>query len=305
MTDEVTWPAAESARPLYVQAVRATLVGLGVNLSLGIVKLVGGIIGGSYALISDAVNSLGDSLSSLVTLAALWYAQIPADDEHPYGHTRVEAVAGAYVAIIILMSALYLGGEVIGRMGNEPHVPPIWTLWIAGGNAVLKELLYWYTRRVGLRTGSTAIVASAWDHRSDALCSLAVLIGLVVVRWAGPQYYWADAAAALVVVTAIFWSGGLLLAHSTGELLDPQADAKVVAQVRLVAERVAGVQAVEKLWVRKTGIEYLVDIHIQVDPHMTVEEGHRIGHDVKDELILRFARIKDVLVHLEPFGHVD
>lgn len=128
---------------------------------------------------------------------------------------------------------------------------------------------------------------------------------MVVVRWAGPQYNWADEAAALVVVTAIFWSGGLLLFHSTGELLDPQADAHVVDQVRLAAQQIEGVQAVEKLWIRKTGIEYLVDIHIQVDPLMTVEDGHRIGHHVKDELILRFARIKDVLVHLEPFGHVD
>lgn len=301
----MTWPEAQSARPLYMQAVRATLLGLAINLSLGIIKLAGGIIGGSFALISDAVNSLGDSLSSFVTLAALWYAQMPADEEHPYGHTRVEAVAGAYVAILILVSALYLGGEVIERFGSDPHVPPVWTLWIAGGNAILKELLFWYTRRVGRKTGSTAIVASAWDHRGDALCSLAVLVGLVVVRWAGPQYNWADEAAALVVVTAIFWSGGLLLFHSTGELLDPQADAHVVDQVRLAAQQIEGVQAVEKLWVRKTGIEYLVDIHIQVDPLMTVEDGHRIGHHVKDELILRFARIKDVLVHLEPFGHVD
>ena len=245
MSDEVTWPAAQTTRPLYVQAVRATLLGLGVNLSLGIIKLVGGVIGGSYALISDAVNSLGDSLSSLVTLAALWYAQIPPDDEHPYGHTRVEAVAGAYVAIIILMSALYLGGEVVGRLGGEPHVPPVWTLWIAGGNAILKELLYWYTRRVGRKTGSTAIVASAWDHRSDALCSVAVLVGLAVVRFAGPQYNWADAAAALVVVVAICWSGGILLFHATGELLDPQADAQVVDQIRSVAQQVAGVEAVE------------------------------------------------------------
>lgn len=301
----MTWPEAQSARPLYMQAVRATLLGLAINLSLGIIKLAGGIIGGSFALISDAVNSLGDSLSSFVTLAALWYAQMPADEEHPYGHTRVEAVAGAYVAILILVSALYLGGEVIERFGSDPHVPPVWTLWIAGGNAILKELLFWYTRRVGRKTGSTAIVASAWDHRGDALCSLAVLVGLVVVRWAGPQYNWADEAAALVVVTAIFWSGGLLLFHSTGELLDPQADAHVVDQVRLAAQQIEGVQAVEKLWIRKTGIEYLVDIHIQVDPLMTVEDGHRIGHHVKDELILRFARIKDVLVHLEPFGHVD
>jgi len=290
-----------SAKPLYHEAMKATLVGLVVNLILGIVKLVAGLLGGSFALISDAVNSLGDTLSSIVTLAALWYAQLPADEEHPYGHTRVEAVAGAYVAVLIVITALYIGGEAIARIGNEILVPPVWTLWIAGANILIKESLYWYNRAIGFRTGSIAIAASAWDHRSDALCSLAVLVGLGLVRWAGPAFSWADSAAALVVVGAILWSGGRLLFQSTGELLDPQADASFVDQIRRVAASVSGVRAVETLWVRKTGIEYLVDIHIQVDASMTVEAGHRIGHQVKYDLVNNFDRVKDVLVHLEPY----
>ncbi|HBJ37444.1 MAG TPA: cation transporter [Planctomycetaceae bacterium] len=280
---------------------RATLVGLCVNLVLGVVKLVAGLIGGSFALISDAVNSLGDTLSSIVTLAALWYAQLPADEEHPYGHTRVEAVAGAYVAVLIVITGIYVGGEAIVRFGSEILVPPTWTLWIAGANVLIKETLYWYNRAIGLRTGSIAIAASAWDHRSDALCSLAVLVGLSLVRWAGPSFAWADSAAALLVVIAILWSGGRLLVQSTGELLDPQADATFVEQIRSIAESVAGVRAVETLWVRKTGIEYFVDIHIQVDAQMSVEAGHRIGHQVKHELVSTFDRVKDVLVHLEPY----
>jgi cation diffusion facilitator family transporter len=294
-----------SPQPLYRSAIRAALLGLGINLALAIVKLLGGIIGRSFALVADAVNSLGDTLTSLVTLAALWYAQQPPDDEHPYGHTRAEAVAGAYVAILILGSALVIAWEVLSRVATEHELPAIWTLWIAGTNVVIKEALYWYKRNVGKRTGSTAMIANAWDHRSDALCSSAVLAGLTVVRVAGPDYAWVDEAAAMVVVAAILWSGGRLLTSSTSELLDPQADAEVVHQVREAAEAVPGVQAVEKLWVRKTGIEYLVDAHIQVDAEMTVEEGHRIGHLVKDQLVARFARIRDVLVHLEPFGHDD
>jgi cation diffusion facilitator family transporter len=290
-----------SAKPLYHEAMKATLIGMAVNLLLGVVKLFAGLLGGSFALISDAVNSLGDTLSSIVTLAALWYAQLPADDEHPYGHTRVEAVAGAYVAVLIVVTALYLGAEAIARFGSELIVPPQWTLWIAGANVVIKESLYWYNRAIGMRTGSIAIAASAWDHRSDAFCSLAVLAGLGVVRWAGPSFAWADAAAALVVVAAILWSGGRLLVRSTGELLDPQADALLVEQIREVAKSVPGVRDVETLWVRKTGIEYLVDIHIQVDARMTVEAGHRIGHEVKNELVGNFDRVKDVLVHLEPY----
>jgi cation diffusion facilitator family transporter len=291
-----------SPRPLYEQATRAACLGLVVNLALGVVKLLAGIMGSAFALVADAVNSLGDSLTSAVTVAALWYAQQPADDEHPYGHTRAETVAASYVALIILASACYVGWEALRRITVPHPVPPAWTLWIAGLNMVLKEALYWYKRRVGMRTGSTAILANAWDHRSDALCSAAVLVGLLVVRTAGPAYIWADEAAALVVVLAILWSGGRLLRDSTSELLDPQAEADVLRQVREVAEDVAGVRAVEKLWVRKTGIEYLVDVHVQVDPRMTVEEGHRIGHHVKETLISRFARVRDVLVHLEPYA---
>lgn len=280
-------------------------MGLLINLCLGATKLIGGIVGHSFALISDAVNSLGDSLTSVVTLLALWYAQQPADDEHPYGHTRAETVAGSYVALLIVISGLYVGWEAATRIRSDHMIPPVWTLWIAGANVLIKESLYRYKRSVGQRTGSMAIIANAWDHRSDALCSLAVLIGLGTVRVAGHQYIWADEVAALVVVSAILWTGGRLLRQSTSGLLDPQADPEVVTRIRNLAAQVAGVRAVEKLWVRKTGIEYLVDIHIQVDAQLTVEDGHDIGHAVKDRLVREVAAVRDVLVHLEPYPHRD
>lgn len=292
-----------SARSLYRSAIRAALLGLAVNLSLGVLKLIGGIVGNSFALISDAVNSLGDSLTSIVVLAALWYAQRPPDEEHPYGHTRAEAVAASNIALLIIISALFVGWEAIQRFGVQHGVPAVWTLLIAGANVVIKEGLYRYKLKVGRRTGSSAIVANAWDHRSDAFCSFAVLVGLVIVRWAGPSYAWADEVAALVVVVAILWSGAKLFRTSTSELLDPQADAELVQQIRQSAGQVPGVAQVEKLWVRKTGLEYLADIHIQVDHRMSVDEGHRIGHLVKDRLIADFASLRDVLVHLEPYPH--
>lgn len=274
-----------------------------INLALGIAKLVGGIAGSSFALISDAINSLGDSLTSIVVVFALWFAQRPADDEHPYGHTKAEAIAASHVALLIIASALYIGWEAIQRW-NEPHdIPPAWTLWIAGANVIIKEWLYRYKRGVGSRTGSSAIIASAVDHRSDALCSGAVLIGLLIVRWGGPSFIWADELAAMAVVLVILWSGVNLFRSSTSELLDLQADAVWVHEIRVAAEAVPGVRAVEKLRVRKTGIEHLADIHIQVDAKLSVEEGHRIGHEVKDLLIHRFDSLRDVLVHLEPFPH--
>lgn len=294
-----------SSRPFYREAMRAALLGLVVNLLLGAVKLVGGIVGNSIALISDAVNSLGDCLASSVVVVALRLAQKPGDAEHPYGHTRAEAVAASSVALLIILSAIYVGWEAIHRIDGIQGIPPIWTLWIAAANVVIKEFLYRYKAGVGRRTGSMAVIANAWDHRADALCALAVLIGLGMVRWAGPGYAWADGAAAIFVVAVILWAGVSLYYRSASELMDVQADDDMVNAIRETAETVESVKAVEKLWVRKTGLEYLADIHLEVDAQMTVEEGHRIAHLVKDRLLAEFATLRDVLVHLEPYpnGH--
>ena len=288
---------------LYQQVTRAAWLGLIVNLALGIVKFLAGVFGHSFALIADAVNSLADFITSVIVLLALRVAQRPADEEHPYGHTRAEGIAASNVALIVVISALLVGWEAIERITGSHQTPARWTLWIAGANMVIKEGLYQYKVRVGQKTGSASIIANAWDHRSDALCSLAVLIGLLVVRVGGPGFNWADEAASLVIVTGIVWSGLRLFFSSASELMDVQADSGFVEQIRQTALAVAGVENVETLWVRKSGLEYFADIHIEVDQHMTVAEGHRIGHEVKDRLVEKFASLRDVLVHLEPFPH--
>ncbi|TWU39866.1 putative cation efflux system protein [Novipirellula aureliae] len=285
----------------YREATAASVLGLVVNFSLAVVKLVGGLLGHSFALISDAANSMGDVLTSLVVLFALRVAQKPADSEHPYGHTRIEAVAGSNVAVLILVSAVWIGWEAIGRFSTTHPLPPIWTLWIAGGNAAIKESLYRYKMRIGRRTGSSAVIANAWDHRSDALCSLAVLVGLGIVRVGGPQYIWADEIAALFVVAAISWTAIKLLQQSTNELMDVQANNELVDQMRMTAIKVEGVKDIEKFRVRKSGLEYFADIHVQVDPQATVEKGHAIGHAAKEALLSEHGLLRDVLVHLEPY----
>lgn len=299
-TESATLTTIDSRAALYRSATRAILLGLAVNASLGVAKLIGGLAGRSFALLSDAVNSWGDCLTSVVILFALRIAQRPPDDEHPYGHTRAEGIAATNVAVVIILSALLVGWEAIWRLGAADQPPPLWTLWIAGGNVVIKESLYQYKVRVGRRVGSAAVIANAWDHRGDALCSAAVLVGLAAVRWGGPALVWADEVAALVVVATITWTGVRLFRVSASELMDPQADGEMVAEVRCVAQQVPGVRAVEKTRVRKTGLEYLADIHIEVDQHLSVADGHRIGHCVKDRLLESFPALRDVLVHLEP-----
>jgi cation diffusion facilitator family transporter len=276
------------------------VLGLLVNLSLAIIKLVGGLVGHSFALLSDAANSIGDVLTSCVVIFALRVAQKPADEEHPYGHTRIEAVAGSNVAVLIIVSAIWIGWEAISRFSQTHVIPPVWTLWIAGGNVLVKEVLYRYKIRVGREIGSMAIIAGAWDHRSDALCSLAVLLGLATIRIGGPAYIWADEVASLVVVAAILWTASNLLRQSTHELMDAQADEELVTQMRSVLLEVQGVLGVEKFWVRKSGLEYFADVHIEVAADMTIADGHVIGHQAKERLMRTFPVLRDVLVHLEP-----
>ncbi|MCB0338416.1 MAG: cation transporter [Bdellovibrionales bacterium] len=292
----------DAAKPLYREAVRASVVGLVINILLGGIKLSAGIVSGSFALISDAVNSLGDVLTTVAVLVAIHFAQKPPDDNHPYGHTRAEAIAGVNVAVVVLLSALGVGWEAITRLTEMHSMPPVWTLWIAGINVAIKEGLYQYKVRVGRRTGSTAVLANAWDHRSDAFASFAVLIGLSIVRLGeGERFLWADEVAALFVVLAIAWSTSKLFMDCASELMDVQANPEILDSIREAALRVPGVLGVETLWVRKSGLEYLADIHIEVDPEISVLEGHRISHHVRDELLLHEVALRDVLVHLEPW----
>jgi cation diffusion facilitator family transporter len=296
--------AEAEKRRLYREAIRATALGLVVNLALGVAKLAGGLIGGSRAMVSDAVNSLGDVLTSAVVLTAFRVAQKPPDAEHPYGHTRAEAVAGSNVAVLVIVSALIVGWETLRSLpGETESSPPWWTLAIAGGNVVVKEVLYQYKIRLGRRLGSSALIANAWDHRSDALSALAVLISLAMIRTLGPRFAFLDAATALIVVAIVINSAARLLFACSQELMDAQAEPEFVDAVRRVASESPQVRRVDKLWVRKSGLEYLVDIHIQVPAVLSVDEGHRIGHQVKDRLLERFPSLRDVLVHLEPFPH--
>jgi cation diffusion facilitator family transporter len=296
-------PRDQSRALLYREVVGAALLGLVVNLALGVTKLVGGLVGDSFGLIADAVNSLGDVVTSLIVLFALRLAQRPPDAEHPYGHTRAEAIAGASVALLVIVSALLVGWGALERIAVLHDLPPLWTLGIAGANVVIKEALYQYKIRLGRRTGSRALVANAWDHRADALSALAVLVGLLAIRWGGTRLIFADEVAALVVVVVIVVSATKQFADSASELMDVQAEEEFVRQIGAAARSVPEVKGVEKLRVRKSGLEYFADLHVEVDPDLTVAQGHRIGHQVKDRLLEEFPTLRDVLVHLEPHPH--
>jgi cation diffusion facilitator family transporter len=290
----------DKTRGLYRQGRRAAGWGVLTSLGLGTVKLVGGLLGHSVALVSDAVHSFGDALTSSAILGALYWAQQPPDREHPYGHSRIEAVVGSNVALLLVLSALGLIWESLRTLDELSPPPQGYTLAIAAASMVLKGGLYLYSRRVAAHTGSTAVRAASWDHLLDALGSLIVLVGVGLAKWCGPAWHAADHLAAVAVALLMIWAGVSLGYDSLHELLDRQADPDLLRILRKEAATVPGVLGVEKLLVRKTGLEYLVDIHIEVDPEITVREGHTIAHRVKDHLLARVVTVKDVLVHVEP-----
>ncbi|MBV9123018.1 MAG: cation transporter [Planctomycetes bacterium] len=289
-------------RELYRQSRKAAIWGIGISLLLGGAKLLGGHFGHSMALFSDAIHSLGDAVVFLGVLAALVWSEQPPDQEHPYGHTRAEALAGFSVAFILILSALWVLWEALRSLQEPPEELKNYTLWIAGISAVLKEGMYQYSIRVARQTRSRAIEASAWDHRMDAATSFGVLLALLLVQWGGPSFHAADHVAAVGVGLVILLGGSRLFWNNLQELMDRQAQPEILQAVRREALTVPGVKGVEKLLVRKTGMEYLVDIHVEVDPEITVREGHAIAHAVKDHVQAQIGSIRDLLVHIEPAG---
>ena len=187
------------------------------------------------------------------------------------------------------------------RFGDDLRVPRALAGYIAAGCALVKEVAYQYTSRVAKRLDSSALRAVAWDHRSDALASGSVAISLFFAPHAGWLAPYVDPIAALFVCSLLVFTGTRIFMSTAGELMDQQADDDMVLDVRSVAAKVDGVADVEKLRVRKSGLEYFIEIHVQVAGHLTVNEGHRIGHEVKDQLLVSQPRVRDVHVHIEPY----
>jgi cation diffusion facilitator family transporter len=285
---------------LYRQGRRAALRGGAAALLLGLAKLAGGWLGHSSALLADAVHSLGDALLAAAVWGALRWAQQPADREHPYGHARAEAVAGLAVALVLVLSAFAAGWESFHALLAPRPEPHAFTLAVAAASLAVNEVLYRHNRRVADRLGSTALEGVSWDQRLDALTALAVLAGLALALYGGPAWRAADPVAGLGVAGVILVAGGRLAWTSLHELMDAQAGPELLAAVRREALAVEGVRGVEKLHARKAGLEYLVDIHVEVDGDRTVREGHEIAHAVKDRVLGTVVPVKDVLVHVEP-----
>lgn len=281
-------------------ALRASLFSIFGNALLAVLKAVVGVVGNSFALVADAVESTTDVFSSMLVFIGLRYSTKPADDDHPYGHGRMEPLITFVVVGFLIVSATWIAIEAVYNIRRPHEMPEAFTLYflllIVGG----KEIFYRFIKKKGTETGSTALQADAWHHRSDAITSGMAFIGISIALFLGEGYESADDWAALFASGFILYNAYKIFRPALGEIMDEHQYPDMERQIRELAMQVVGVEGTEKCRIRKTGMLYFVDLHLEVDGQITVNEGHDISHKVKDILREELPEIADVLVHTEP-----
>lgn len=282
---------------------RAAVRAVTLSAILGVGKVAAGLFGHSYALVADGMESILDLLSSVVVWSGLRIAVKPADDNHPYGHGKAESLAALIVAVILLGGALLIAAFSVKEI-LTPHLTPApWTLGVIVVVVVVKEGLYRFLRRTGDALDSSALVADAWHHRADALTSAAAFVGILIAVIGGEKWAAADDWAALVACTIIVFNGLQVLRSAVAAIMDEAAPDALLTDVRAMAAAVDGVYGIEKCRIRKSGLGWLVDIHVEVDGQLSVASGHDIAHAVKATLLHADRGVHDVLVHIEPHPH--
>jgi cation diffusion facilitator family transporter len=296
----VPQPAAITAAEKLRTGAKYAAFGFAINVVFAVGKLIAGWVGHSGALIADGIESSLDIAGSAAMWMGLRFAARPPDDTHPYGHGKAEPFAAITVAVVVLSAATGLAIESVREI-NTPRVPPApWTLAVLVAVIAIKETLFRTIMRVGERVQSHAIKSDAVHHRSDAITSIGAFVGISIALIGGPGYESADDWAALLACVWIAYNGIRMLVPAFLDLMDTAPPPELAAEIQSVAEKTAGVVEVEKCLVRKMGLQHYVDLHVHVDPQITVQAGHLIAHAVKDAVKDANPTVADVLVHVEP-----
>ena len=281
-------------------AIRTTYFSIVGNTSLAIIKGFAGFFGNSYALIADAIESTADIFSSFLVLFGLKYASRPADKNHPYGHGRAEPLITFLVVGFLITSATIIAYESIKNIGTPHELPKIWTLFVLIPLIIWKEISFQLVIQKAKETNSSSLKADAWHHRSDAITSIAALIGISIALYFGNGYETADDWAALFASGFILYNSYKIFRPALGEIMDEHLYDDLVADIRKVSLSCAGVVATEKCFVRKAGMKYHVELHAIVQADITVKYGHEIAHNLKDTLLNDIPQLGHVLIHIEP-----
>lgn len=279
---------------------RVTWAGVGVNVILIVAKLWVGIVGRSQALVADGVHSVSDLFSDAVVLLGLRWGRKEADADHPFGHARIETSASLIVGLLLMLVAAWIGYRAVeGLIAEEHSIPGFLPILAAIGSVLLKEGMYWYTIGVGRRIKSKALEANAWHHRSDALSSIAVLFG-VGAAYIEPAWWMADLIAAMVVAVFVLKVGGKLVFEAFREMVDTAPHPDEIEQIANCASAVEGVREVHDIRARHHGGQIVVELHIVVDPDITVAEGHAIADEVETRLVAELEAVTQAITHVDP-----
>jgi cation diffusion facilitator family transporter len=275
-------------------------VGMAVNIVLAIVKIATGILGNSYALIADGLESTADIVSSLVVWTGLKISALPADADHPYGHGKAESIAGIVVALALLAAAVFIAAQSLREIITPHHSPAWFTLLVLALVIATKETLFRRVFKVATELTSTAVKGDAWHHRSDALTSAAAFVGISVALLGGKGYESADDWAALLACGVIAFNGYRLLRAALDELMDAAVAPPLQHQVRELALGMPGVLGVDDCRIRKSGLGLFVDMQIRVDGNLSVFRGNEIAEQVTGCLKASALGVAGVMVHVEP-----
>lgn len=284
------------------RGIGAARLAMGVNAVMVVLKVTTGLVGNSYALVADGVESTLDIFSSLIVWRGLSVASRAADDRYHFGYGKAESLAAATISVMLLLAAIGISVQAVREILVPHHVPEPYTLLVLVAVVAAKEGLFRRLIRVGTEVSSTAVTADAWHHRSDAITSAAAFVGISVALVGGPAWAPADDVAALLASTVIAYNGVRLLRPAIYDLMDRAPEPTVLGRVDREARAVDGVLAVEKIQARRAGTGYFVALHIEADPSITLAQAHLLGHEVKDAILEALPAVLDVLVHMEPHG---
>ena len=293
-----------SARTLADHGPRLAATGLAVNAALALIKGAAGVLGHSYALVADAAESVADIGGSIVVWSGLRVAAKSPDYDHPYGHGKAEPLSAAGVGMMLCGAALGILVMSVQGMMSPSTRPAAFTLAILVLVIVVKTALFRTVLRAADDAGSRALAADAWHHRADVITSTAAFMGISATLIGGKGWEWCDGAAGSIASIIVFFNGLHILRPALHELMDGAPDMEMIDRVAVAARSVSGVCLIEHLKARKLGTRYLVDLHAQADPAMSLDQAHLLSGRIKSAIRAAVPSVQDVLVHMEPFHDI-
>jgi len=280
-----------------------TNLAIATNLALFVIKVLVGLLSGSIALIADGIHSLSDMATDFAVLLGYYFGSKEPDQEHPYGHGRVETFSAMFIAVVLVV----VGGFIIWKASKEvakvhsaqEYARQMWgaVFWVALLSVVVKEALYRVSRKVAVKTHSSALYANAWHHRTDALSSVAVVIGFAAMRWG---YMHGDEVAAIVVGLLIILVGVKIIGDCLRELTEGSVDEGTIEHIKNIINSNSSIRQWHKLRSRTVGREVFLDLHILVDQDLSIAAAHRIAENLENALDEQIARPVNITIHIEP-----